>query len=286
MLKENGAPPGRQVGRHRGARAGARLQGAACLDAAHLRRGGRRHRPDRGQARRAQASAGRGVRRFRRLVDDAALGGRMNVRRAASDVDSCMTLARLCRAWERAARLVPAAGAACRGDLAAARRRRCEDRGDQSPAYDTGQGVETRRLPLLDVVTERPTRTLIPAGKLHATKPSLLIRARLPAEPARWQQFHVAAHSTSAPATSRCRAEERSSSARLALAPSLIWSTRHALPAARNGSAAEHENADSNWLVRSPAPNTSSSAGASWPPPPSHRAAMVAPYRGHDRPPN
>ena len=48
MLKENGAPPdGRQVGRHRGARTGARLQGAPRLDHADLRRGGRRHRPDR-----------------------------------------------------------------------------------------------------------------------------------------------------------------------------------------------------------------------------------------------
>ena len=50
MLKENGAPPERQVGRHRRARAGARLQGAPCLDPADLRRGGRRDRPDRGQA--------------------------------------------------------------------------------------------------------------------------------------------------------------------------------------------------------------------------------------------
>ena len=51
MLKENGEPPARrQVGRYRRARAGARLQGAPRLDLAHLRRGGRRHRPDRGQA--------------------------------------------------------------------------------------------------------------------------------------------------------------------------------------------------------------------------------------------
>ena len=51
MLKENGTPAGgRPLGRHRGARAGARLQGAPCLDPADLRRRGRRHQPDRGQA--------------------------------------------------------------------------------------------------------------------------------------------------------------------------------------------------------------------------------------------
>src|SRR5436309_6668476 len=38
------------MGRYRGARAGARLQGAPCLHAADLRRGGRRHQPDRGEA--------------------------------------------------------------------------------------------------------------------------------------------------------------------------------------------------------------------------------------------
>ena len=50
MLKENGAPPERQVGRHRGARAGARLQGAPCLHPADLRCGDRRDRSDRSQA--------------------------------------------------------------------------------------------------------------------------------------------------------------------------------------------------------------------------------------------
>src|SRR5215467_9920283 len=45
------------MGRYRGARTGARLQGAACFDAAHLRRRRRRHRADRGQARRQSASA-------------------------------------------------------------------------------------------------------------------------------------------------------------------------------------------------------------------------------------
>ena len=45
------APPGkRQMGRHRRPRAGPRLQSTPCLDAADLRRRGRRHRPDRGQA--------------------------------------------------------------------------------------------------------------------------------------------------------------------------------------------------------------------------------------------
>ena len=50
MLKENGAPPERQVGRHRRARAGARLQGAPCLHPADLRCGRRRDRSDRSQA--------------------------------------------------------------------------------------------------------------------------------------------------------------------------------------------------------------------------------------------
>ena len=51
MLKENGSAAGRRpLGRHRRARAGARLQGAPRLDPADLRRRGRRHRPDRGQA--------------------------------------------------------------------------------------------------------------------------------------------------------------------------------------------------------------------------------------------
>ena len=50
MLKENGAPPAGQMGRYRGARAGARLQGAACLDTSDLRCGGRRDQPDRGEA--------------------------------------------------------------------------------------------------------------------------------------------------------------------------------------------------------------------------------------------
>ena len=43
---------GRQVGRYRGARAGARLQGAPRLDHAHLRCGGLGDRPDRGKAQR------------------------------------------------------------------------------------------------------------------------------------------------------------------------------------------------------------------------------------------
>src|SRR4051794_18617779 len=38
------------MGRRRGARAGTRLQGAACLDAPDLRRGGRCDQPDRAQA--------------------------------------------------------------------------------------------------------------------------------------------------------------------------------------------------------------------------------------------
>ena len=36
MLKENGTPAARQMGRHRPARTGARLQGAACLDHADV----------------------------------------------------------------------------------------------------------------------------------------------------------------------------------------------------------------------------------------------------------
>ena len=59
MLKENGSPAARQMGRHRAARAGARLQGAPCLDHADLRRRGRRHRPDRGQAAGRRAGVGR-----------------------------------------------------------------------------------------------------------------------------------------------------------------------------------------------------------------------------------
>ena len=49
MLKENGGPAARQMGRHRPARTGARLQGPPRLDHADLRRRGRRHRPDRSQ---------------------------------------------------------------------------------------------------------------------------------------------------------------------------------------------------------------------------------------------
>ena len=60
MLKENGPPPGRQMGRHRRARAGARLQGAPRLDHAHLRCRGVRHRPDRGKVGH-QTDAGRRV---------------------------------------------------------------------------------------------------------------------------------------------------------------------------------------------------------------------------------
>ena len=47
MLKDNGPPPGRQMGRSRGAGARARLQGPPRLDVASLRRGGRRARKDR-----------------------------------------------------------------------------------------------------------------------------------------------------------------------------------------------------------------------------------------------
>ena len=36
MLKENGSPPARQVGRYRAAGTGPRLQGSACLDDADL----------------------------------------------------------------------------------------------------------------------------------------------------------------------------------------------------------------------------------------------------------
>src|SRR6185295_19454123 len=39
----------RKMGRYRSARTGARLQGAACLNAPDLRRGGRRDQPDRGE---------------------------------------------------------------------------------------------------------------------------------------------------------------------------------------------------------------------------------------------
>ena len=49
MLKENGAPEGRQMDRHRGARAGARLQGAARVHAADLRCRRRRDQSDRSQ---------------------------------------------------------------------------------------------------------------------------------------------------------------------------------------------------------------------------------------------
>ena len=58
MLKENGSPPRRQMGRHRPARAGARLQGAPRLDHADLRRRGRCDRPDRGQGEAAGAATG------------------------------------------------------------------------------------------------------------------------------------------------------------------------------------------------------------------------------------
>ena len=58
MLKENGSSPARQMGRHRPARAGARLQGPPRLDHADLRCRGRRHRPDRSQG----EAAGVGVR--------------------------------------------------------------------------------------------------------------------------------------------------------------------------------------------------------------------------------
>ena len=47
MLKENGAAAGRALGRPQIPRAGARLPGAPRLDAADLRRGGRRGGPDR-----------------------------------------------------------------------------------------------------------------------------------------------------------------------------------------------------------------------------------------------
>ena len=57
MLKENGHPR-KEMGRHRAARTGARLQGAPCLDHADLRRGGRCDRPDRGEEERAGVSAG------------------------------------------------------------------------------------------------------------------------------------------------------------------------------------------------------------------------------------
>ena len=49
MLKENGSPAGRKMGRHRPARAGARLQGPPRLDHADFRCRGRRDRPDRGE---------------------------------------------------------------------------------------------------------------------------------------------------------------------------------------------------------------------------------------------
>ena len=49
MLKENGSAAARQMGRHRAARTGARLQGAACLDHADLRCRGRCDRADRGE---------------------------------------------------------------------------------------------------------------------------------------------------------------------------------------------------------------------------------------------
>ena len=58
MLKENGSPPRRQMGRHRAARTGAGLQGAARFDHADLRCRGRCHRPDRGPG----EAAGVGVR--------------------------------------------------------------------------------------------------------------------------------------------------------------------------------------------------------------------------------
>ena len=59
MLKENGAPPRRRpLGRHRRAGAGARLQGAARLDHADVRRGGVGDRSDRGEAPRTRSRAG------------------------------------------------------------------------------------------------------------------------------------------------------------------------------------------------------------------------------------
>ena len=51
MLKANGAAAGRKMGRFRRARADPRLQGPARLDAFDLRRGRRRARPDRREAR-------------------------------------------------------------------------------------------------------------------------------------------------------------------------------------------------------------------------------------------
>ena len=51
MLKENGSPPQGKWADIAPARAGARLQGAACLDHADLRCRGRCDRPDRGQGR-------------------------------------------------------------------------------------------------------------------------------------------------------------------------------------------------------------------------------------------
>ena len=59
MLKENGAAADGRMGRHRGARAGARLQGAPRLHHAHLRRRGRRARPDREQTRMIPKSGNR-----------------------------------------------------------------------------------------------------------------------------------------------------------------------------------------------------------------------------------
>src|ERR1700750_1306723 len=50
LLKENGRPAARQMGRHRIAGAGARLQGAARLDDADLRCRGRCDRPDRSES--------------------------------------------------------------------------------------------------------------------------------------------------------------------------------------------------------------------------------------------
>ena len=57
MLKENGSPPQGKWADIAPARTGARLQGAACLDHADVRRRGRCDRPDRGEG----EAAGDGV---------------------------------------------------------------------------------------------------------------------------------------------------------------------------------------------------------------------------------
>src|SRR3977135_2256421 len=63
MGEEERQPPERQVGRQRAARAGARLQGAACFHHADLRCRGRCNRPDRSEG--EAAGCGAGVRALR-----------------------------------------------------------------------------------------------------------------------------------------------------------------------------------------------------------------------------